>query len=102
MRVEEVPGSVQKPMDIQGIEPWTSRMRSVRATTVPNALIMSRLNINISSTFSRGAIFLIVVVPPDTVHDTVRGVGFKLRALPVVTYTEIRKTPKCTLPLLFN
>ncbi len=24
-------------MDIQGIEPWTSRMRSVRATTVPNA-----------------------------------------------------------------
>ena len=25
-------------MDIQGIEPWTSRMRSVRATTVPNAL----------------------------------------------------------------
>ena len=28
---------VQK-VDIQGIEPWTSRMRSVRATTVPNAL----------------------------------------------------------------
>ena len=26
-------------MDIQGIEPWTSRMRSVRATTVPNALV---------------------------------------------------------------
>ncbi len=25
-------------LDIQGIEPWTSRMRSVRATTVPNAL----------------------------------------------------------------
>ena len=24
-------------LDIQGIEPWTSRMRSVRATTVPNA-----------------------------------------------------------------
>ena len=28
-------------MDIQGIEPWTSRMRSVRATTVPNALMTS-------------------------------------------------------------
>ena len=28
--------SVNK-MDIQGVEPWTSRMRSVRATTVPNA-----------------------------------------------------------------
>ena len=39
MGVEEVPVSVQKPMDIQGIEPWTSRMRSVRATTVPNALV---------------------------------------------------------------
>ena len=26
-------------VDIQGIEPWTSRMRSVRATTVPNAHI---------------------------------------------------------------
>ena len=24
-------------LDIQGIDPWTSRMRSVRATTVPNA-----------------------------------------------------------------
>lgn len=24
-------------LDIQGIEPWTSRMRSERATTVPNA-----------------------------------------------------------------
>ena len=28
-------------LDIQGIEPWTSRMRSVRATTVPNARIRS-------------------------------------------------------------
>ena len=32
----------QRYLDIQGIEPWTSRicrkMRSVRATTVPNAL----------------------------------------------------------------
>ena len=30
-------------MDIQGIEPWTSRMRSVRPTTVPNALHRSIL-----------------------------------------------------------
>ena len=33
-------------MDIQGIEPWTSRMRSVRATTVPNAHIIVATNKN--------------------------------------------------------
>ena len=31
--------STVEKVDIQGIEPWTSRMRSVRATTVPNALV---------------------------------------------------------------
>ena len=40
-RVRHKKGTSYK-MDIQGIEPWTSRkhsrMRSVRATTVPNAL----------------------------------------------------------------
>ena len=35
---EKEMGTIEK-VDIQGIEPWTSRMRSVRATTVPNALM---------------------------------------------------------------
>ena len=33
-------------MDIQGIEPWTSRMRSVRATTVPNAQYILGCHLN--------------------------------------------------------
>ena len=51
-------------MDIQGIEPWTSRkfhtMRSVRATTVPNALTESYLIADLSKLKCLSALRVVV------------------------------------------